>query len=119
MNALKWAFKDLNVTFLKSLVTYSCETKRAEASKSVGLPTLYRQLTGPFLQYKFPWNKLNRDPSACPCCGHSITMAVELQANVNAKNCKQCTKVSANGGDRKFNSGSALMAARLVNRSDL
>jgi hypothetical protein len=102
MNALKQAFKDLNDIYEKSLVSY-CKTKCAEASKSIRLPMLDRQLTGPLLQYKFPWNKLNRDPSACPCCGHSFTMLVELQADMNAKNCKQCTKASANGGDRKFN----------------
>jgi hypothetical protein len=106
MNALKRAFKDLITAYAKSLASYH-KTKRAEASKSICLPTLDHQLTGPLLQYKFPWNKLNRDPSACPCCGHSFTMPVELLANVNAKNREQRTKVSANGGDRKFNAVSA------------
>ncbi len=76
VNALKQAFKDLNAAYEKSLKSYR-ETKRAEATKSVPLPTLDRQLTGPLLQCKFPWNTLNRDPSECPCCGHSFTMPVE------------------------------------------
>jgi hypothetical protein len=106
MNALRRAFKDLNATYEKSLALY-CETKHAEASKSICHPMLNSQLTGPLLQYKFPWNKLNRDPSACPCCGHSFTMPIELLANVNAKNCKQHTKASANGGGGKFITESA------------
>jgi hypothetical protein len=87
----------------------SCHTARRSAQRqaSPSLPTLDRQLTGPLIQYKFPWNKLNRDPSACPCCGHSFTMPIELQADVNAKNRKQCTKASANGGDGKLNAVSA------------
>jgi hypothetical protein len=85
MSALKQAFKDLNAANKKSLVSYR-KTKRTEASKSVCLPTLDSQLTEPLLQYMFPWNKLNRDPSACPCCGHSFTMLVELQVDVNVKN---------------------------------
>ncbi len=106
LNALKRALKDLNAAYKKSLKSYH-KMKRAEASKSICLSMLDHQLTGPLLQYKFHRNKLNRDPSACLCCGHSFTMPVELQANMNAKNCKQCTKASANGGDRKFNAVSA------------
>ncbi len=53
MNALKRAFKDLNAAYKKSLALY-CKTECAEASKSVCLPTLDRQLMGPLLQYKFP-----------------------------------------------------------------
>jgi hypothetical protein len=107
MNALKQAFKNLNAAFKKSLELYS-KTEPAEASNSVRLPTLDHQLTGPLLQYKFPWNKVNKDPSACPCCGHSLTMPVKLQAKMNAKNHKQRTKASANGGDEKFNAVSAI-----------
>jgi hypothetical protein len=106
MNALKWASKDLNAAYKKSLALYR-KMKRSEASKSICLPMLDHQLRGPLLQYKFPWNKLNRDPSACPCCRHSFTIPVEFLADVNAKNCKQRTKASANGGDEKFTAVSA------------
>jgi hypothetical protein len=106
MNALKRAFKDLDAAYEKSLALYR-KMKRAEASKSVRLPTLHRQLTGPLLQYKFPYNKLTRDPIACPCCRHSFTMPVESLTDVNAKNREQRTKASANGGDGKFNAVSA------------
>jgi hypothetical protein len=107
MNALKQAFKDLNAAYKKSLESY-CKTKHAEASTSICLPMLDRQLTGPLLQYKFSWNNVNKDPSACPCCGHSLTMPVESQTNVNVKNRKQRTKAFANGGDGKFNAVSAI-----------
>jgi hypothetical protein len=66
--ALKRAFKDLNVAYKKSLGSY-CKTKRTEASKSIHLPTLDRQLKGPLLQYKFPWNKLIRDQVHAPVAG--------------------------------------------------
>ncbi len=63
MNALKQAFKDLNDGYKKSLELY-LETKRADASKSIHLPMLERQLTGPLLQYKLPWNKV-KEGSEC------------------------------------------------------
>ena len=106
MNALKRAFKDLSTAYINSLQSY-LETKCADASKSVRLPTLDRQLSGPLLQYKFPWNKANKDPDACPCCKHHSTMPVESQAEVNTKNREQRTKASANGGDGKFKHVSA------------
>jgi hypothetical protein len=84
MNALKQAFKDLNAANEKSLESY-LQTKQADASKSIRHTTLARQLTGLLLQYKFPWNKVNKDPSACPCCLHFLTMPIGSQANVNAK----------------------------------
>ncbi len=49
--------------------------------------------------------QVDQGPSACPCCGHSFTMPVESQANVNAMNRKQCTKASANGGGWKVQWG--------------
>jgi hypothetical protein len=109
MNALKWAFKDLNTTYKKSLESYH-EMKCTEESKSIHLPTLDHQLMGPcpLLQYKFPWNKANKDLSACPCCGHSLTMLIKSQAGVNEENCEQCTKASANGGGGKLNAVSAI-----------
>jgi hypothetical protein len=44
----------------------------------------------------------------CPCCLHVSMMAVKLQADVNAKNCKLYTKALAGGGDVKFIAISAL-----------
>jgi hypothetical protein len=55
-NDLKRSFTKLYAVYGKSLQSY-LETKRAEANKSVRLPSLDRQLTGTLLQYKFPWNQ--------------------------------------------------------------
>jgi hypothetical protein len=60
-----------------------------------------RQLVGILLQYKFPWNPRKKDEDGCPCCQHTATMAVESNADVNAKNCELRTNASANGGDGK------------------
>jgi hypothetical protein len=49
-----------------------------------------------------------KDADSCPCCQHSLTMAVESQAGVNAKNRELQTKASADGGDGKFKAVSAL-----------
>ena len=79
-------------------------TKCTEAGKSIRLPSLDRQLTGTLVQYKFPWNQWMQDADSCPCCQHSLRMAVESQsqAGVNAKNSELQTKASAGGGDSKF-----------------
>ena len=53
MNDLKRALKALFTAYDKCLTSY-IEAKRAEANKSVRLPSLDRQLTGPLLQYDFP-----------------------------------------------------------------
>jgi hypothetical protein len=107
MNDLKQAFAKLYTAYDKSLQLY-LETKSAEANKSVRLLSLNRQLTGTLLQYKFPWNQRKKDADGCPCCQHTTTMAVELHANVNAKNRELCTKASANGGNGKFTAALAL-----------
>ena len=104
---MKRAFAKLYAAYGKSLQSY-LETKRAEANKSVRLPSLDRQLTGTLLQYKFPWNQRKKDANGCPCCQHTSTMAVESNADVNAKNRELRTKASANGGDGKFTAASAL-----------
>jgi hypothetical protein len=77
INTLKWAFKDLNTAYKKSLESY-LQVKRADASKSVHLSMLDSQPASLLLQYKFPFNKVNKDPSACPCCLHFLTMPIEL-----------------------------------------
>ena len=105
-NDLKRAFAKLYAAYGKSLQSY-LETKRAEANRSVRLPSLDRQLTGTLLQYKFPWNQRKKDANGCPCCQHTSTMAVESNADVNAKNRELRTKASANGGDGKFTAASA------------
>jgi hypothetical protein len=107
MNNLKRAFCDLFNAYDTSLVSY-VEMKQAEANKSICLPSLDRQLMGPLLQYGHAWSQRKKDADGCPCCLHVSTMAVKLQADVNAKNGKLRTKTSAGGGDGKFVAISAL-----------
>jgi hypothetical protein len=106
MNDLKRAMKALFTAYDKSLTSY-IEAKRAEANKSVRLPSLDRQLTGPLLQYDFQFNNRKKDNDGCPLCLHLSTMAVESQADVNAKNRELRRKASADGGDGKFMAVSA------------
>jgi hypothetical protein len=107
MTDLKRAMRDLSDSYNKSLTSYT-ETKRAEANKSVRLPSLDRQLTGPLRQYNYTWSERKRDMNGCPCCLHMSTMAVESQMDVNAKNRELRAKASAGGGDGKFSAASAL-----------
>jgi len=106
-NDIKRAYRDLFAVYSTCLDSYN-EKKRTEGCKSVRLPSLDRQLNGPLLQYKFPWNQANKDSDACPCCLHSMTMPVESRVEVNAKNRELRTKASENGGDGKFKAISAL-----------
>ncbi len=107
MNNLKRAFTKLYAVYSKSLKSY-LETKHTKANKSVRLPSLDCQLTGTLLQYKFPWNLKKKDVSGSPCCQHTSTMAVESNADLNAKNRELRTSASANGGDSKCTATSAL-----------
>jgi hypothetical protein len=107
MNDLKRAFHDLFDAYNTSLVSY-VEMKQSEANKFVRLPLLDRQLTGPLLQYDHAWNQRKKDADGCPCCLHVSTMAVESQADVNAKKHELRTKALAGGGDGKFVAISAL-----------
>jgi len=107
MTDLKRAMCDLSNLYNKSLTSYT-ETKRTEANKSVHLPSLDRQLTGPLQQYNYTWSKRKRDMNGCPCCLHMPTMAVESQTDFNAKNRELRAKASAGGGDGKFSVALAL-----------
>jgi hypothetical protein len=107
MNTLKWAFKDINAAYEKSLELH-LETKCAEISKSNHIHTLDLQLMGPLLQYDHAWSQRKKDVDGCPCCLHVSTMVVKLQVDVNAKNLKLHTKALAGGGDGKFVTISAL-----------
>jgi hypothetical protein len=71
-------------------------------NKSVHLPSLDHQLTGPLLQYKHTWNQKKKDVDGCPCCFHVSIMAVKLQVEVNTKISKIRAKLSAGGGDGKL-----------------
>ena len=104
---MKRAFTKLYAAYGKSLQSY-LETKRAEANKSVRLPLLNRQLTGTLLQYKLPWNQRKKDANGFPYCQHTSTMAVESNADVNAKNHELRTKASENVGNGKFTAALAL-----------
>ena len=117
-NDLKRAFAKLYAAYDKSLQSY-LEAKRTEANKSVRLLSLYRQLTGTLLQYKFPWNQMKKDADGCPCCQHTATMAVESNADVSAKNRELRTKASANGGDGKFTAASALHGCYCIRSSTM
>ena len=106
MTNLKQAMRDLSDSYDNSLTSYT-EAKRAEANKSVRLPSFDSQLTGPLQQYNYTWSKRKRDMDGFPYCLHILTIAVESQADVNAKNCKLRAKASAGGGDGKFIAASA------------
>jgi hypothetical protein len=107
MTDLKRAMRNLSGSYDNSLTSYT-EMKQAEANKSVRLPSLDRQLTGPLQQYDYTWSKRKRDEDGCPCCLHMSTMAIESQSDVNAKNRELRAKTSAGGGDGKFVAASAL-----------
>jgi hypothetical protein len=107
MTDLKRGMQDLSGLYDNSLTSYT-EMKRAEANKSVRLPSLNRQLMGLLRQYDYTWSERKRDEDGCPCCLHMLTMAVESQADVNAKNRELRAKALAGGGDGKFITESAL-----------
>ena len=106
MSDLKRAMRDLSNSYNNSLTSYT-KVKHAKANKSIRLPSLDRQLTGPLRQYNYTWSERKRDTDGCPCCLHMWTMAVESQADVNAKNQELRAKASAGGGDGKFIAASA------------
>ena len=97
MTDLKRAMRDLSDSYNKSLTSYT-ETKRAKANKSVHLPSLDRQLTGPLQQYDYTWSERKRDMNGCPRRPRISTMAVESQTDVKAKNRELRAKASAGGG---------------------
>ena len=76
MNGVKQAFRELFAAYSTTLKSYLA-TKHAEAGKSIRLPLLDHQLPGTLVQYEFPWNQRMKDVGSCPCCHHSLTMAVE------------------------------------------
>ena len=106
MTDLKQAMRDLSDSYDSSLTSYT-KAKLAKANKSVQLPSLDCQLTGPLQQYNYTWSERKRDMDGCPCCLQMTTMAVESQADVNAKNCELCAKALTGGGDGKFIAASA------------
>ncbi len=73
---LKQAMRNLSGLYNNSLTSYT-EMKRAEANKSIRLPSLDCQLMGPLRQYNYTWGERKRDEDGCPCCLHMSTMAVE------------------------------------------
>ena len=75
MNDLKRSLKNLFTAYDKCLVPY-IEARRAKANKSVRLPSLDRQLTGPLRQYDFPFNNRKKDLDGCPLCLHLSTIAI-------------------------------------------
>ncbi len=107
MNDLKRSLKNLLTAYDKCLVPY-IEARRAEANKSVRLPSLDRQLTRPLRQYDFPFNNRKKDLDGCPLCLHLSTIVVESQSDVNTKNRELRNKASADGGDGKFTAVLAL-----------
>ncbi len=107
MTDFKQAMRDLSDSYDNSLTSYT-KMKQAKANKSIHLPSLDRQLTGPLQQYNYTWSERKRDEDGCPCCLHMPTMAAESQADVNAKNCELRAKALAGGGDGKFIAASAL-----------
>ena len=106
---------DLRRAIINSKKVYeSCLAKhikfvKAEANSKFRIPSLDYQRTGVRMQNSVSFKRSQACPTECSGCAHFNTMTLVQQSDVNVGN--QCKKDAAvaNGGDGKFQGGSAIV----------